>query len=189
MKSVFFIFTCLGLTFSDCKYEKAYPLELFEGKTSETEKNHAVKRITGGDFGDWYGYSIAEEYTEVSNTFGLAINTRENYEGVNVNRESLGFQFVPKKEGKYILPSGFIATNELSGYYGRIILDGDVIGASYYPIEGYDSWIEVTELDTVTNLCKGRFNVGFKIDGDYSDSPYPPEVYFENGSFEVTIQR
>lgn len=68
-------------------------------------------------------------------------------------------------------------------------LDVDISTADWLVDTSFsDNVFEITELDMVNRLVKGRFNVHMKIDTSRPDhGKYPASLYFHEGEFDLEI--
>ncbi len=127
--------------------------------------------------------------SQIKGYFGLLLQTFH----LNViNRETISFQYMPIKVGKYkVHPVHFpyyIIDTIAASHYGILIDDGDVAGDSYTVDDSVsDNEIEVTYIDTIAGIARGRFKVTFKVDKPKKESYLPDCVEFSEGSFDVTF--
>lgn len=123
------------------------------------------------------------------NYFILSMKT---YYQNTIDREILGFQHIPIKMGKYkldpmVFPTSIGDTIPVSHYW-FLIDDGDVVGDSYtLDDSASDNEIEVTYIDTIAGIARGRFKVTFKVDEPKKESYLPDCVELSEGSFDVTF--
>jgi len=135
----------------------------------------------------------ASTYCGISNSprrfFTVAMRTY--YQNI-VLREAMSFNFIPTNVGKYKIHPMIFPTNIedtiLTSHYWFLIDDGDVVGDSYTVDDSVsDNEIEVTYIDTIAGIARGRFKVTFKVDKPKKESYLPDCVEFSEGSFNVTF--
>ena len=128
-----------------------------------------------------------------ANTFGQIINNRLiltmiTYQDTisQEQRERLEFGIIQQQVGKYPLENDI---NRFSAYYSRWIDDGDVQDATWRvdPAEE-DNFIEIIEMDTVSRIVKGRFNVHFFMWEQGSFGLYSKKINFKDANFTVKYE-
>jgi hypothetical protein len=142
----------------------------------------AVKDISYAD-APWVGNGIAFLNKTTRNKFDIQLGT---FHSEGYNRDHICFLNIPLKKNKnIILTNPSINLGDLIPCYTRLADDGDVIGASYNLMVGFDNYVEVTQVDTLQNIAKGTFNLGFTIKEQYKGYNLPDTVFFRNGVFDV----
>ncbi len=177
------LFISYILVFTTCKKE---PVETFQPSSDTYGFMTAIKRA-GKSGAGWQSGGGAFYDKNYSGLFGVYGTTEDDFSQL---REELSIFQIPlqPEKGIYQIEEGKHQNNSLPvASYARLISDGDVLGAYYYVKKNSNSWIEVLEIDSSTNIVKGRFEVHFEIDAGYKASGFPDEVHFDDGYFEVEI--
>lgn len=107
-------------------------------------------------------------------------------------RESLIIGKIPKAKGTYSI----IKTSMNDTYSDKAIAsydisedDGDVAGDSYFVDEDANhNKVEVTYIDTIAGIVRGKFSVTFLIKEPKKNSQNSDCVQFTDGEFEATFQ-
>jgi len=103
------------------------------------------------------------------------------------SRENLNISYLPIDVGKYLLHKGTPNYGLPRAGYARKLSDGDVLGAYYRPDTDGESWVEITQIDTIAKTVSGKFDINFKIGDQYLDKGFPASVRFSNGVFDLKI--
>ncbi len=105
-------------------------------------------------------------------------------DSVNVYaRERLSFRNIPLAIGSNRLKND---TYLPFSSYSRWLSDGDVVNASWELDTEMDNILEVIQLDTISRIVTGKFNVHFKITTQGSFGfVHSERINFKNGSFNT----
>jgi len=162
---------------SEPKLEKTYPGLMDTG---------FLEGVRAGEY--WQSTAFAEYSIFDSTYVGFSCFT---YSTGADNRELLTLGEIPLKVGKYPIKGGNAISAGLDGFvgaqYGWAEDDGDVFGASYnHDDENSAGYLEVTYVDYVAKRILGTFDrMIFK--NRLPQSPYPKQVVFEKGKFDMKI--
>lgn len=178
-----FVFVVMLLA---CHKEPQRELEIFLSGAQTYGFMKATKQADGNS-AQWNASGAALRDDYIPGLLNLTSSTEDEYQQ---RRESLYIGQIPMQPGKYNIQEGSPSDSGFpeSGYY-RLISDGDVTGANYGVRGKNDNWVEIIEVDTVTKIVKGRFNVHYIISDKHKDSGFPEKVDFEGGYFEMEIIR
>jgi hypothetical protein len=133
----------------------------------------------------WESSGVAYIEPNLRSKFHLSFNT---YHVDGYNRGEVLLMGIPLKKGKNKVFKLNQSSDKARALYTRSADDGDVIGASYDLMTGFDNFIDVSKVDTTSNIAKGTFNLGFVINEAYKGNNYPDTVYFRDGIFDVKFR-
>ena len=172
------LLTLTLLAFLACKKESIpiyYPGDMPFGKMMGKKEGY-----------DWVASSYAQQQDNDPAYFGILASTC-TIEGFL--RETLGLNKIPMKTGSYKIsgPYNNIFDGFVGSSYGTSRDDGDVAEDNYIVDEtADDNYIEITYLDTIANLVKGKFTVTYVVTTEHAGNPNNPDkVKFSDGEFEV----
>ncbi|TAK50393.1 MAG: hypothetical protein EPO28_00435 [Saprospiraceae bacterium] len=186
MRKFIILISFIAIVISCKKEDTGFPIPIYQPGPMTYGKATAVKATE-----NWTASAYGQEEDWSEGTVSVIAQT---YSEEGFLREILSFQEVPKKIGKYNL-SKTISPNDglVLASYGNIIDDGDVLG-DYYNLDlnATDNFVEVTYIDTLERIIRGKFTATFVIDltGAYKekiDPANPDKVKFWNGMFDVKI--
>ena len=96
-------------------------------------------------------------------------------------REILGVGNIPLEVRNNILGNG---TNFPFSSYATAVADGDLINAEWELDLEQDNYFEVIQLDTISHIVKGKFDLNFKMTRQGSFGfVHSERINFKNGSF------
>lgn len=175
----FFLFY-LFMLLPSCKDE----VWIFEPGPMEYGKATAKKN---GE--EWTASAVSVKYDPpYENYFRVDYSTFE--QGLYL-RESILLGRIPTIIGKnkvYKLSQDNFTYDKVVSGYGLTIDDGDVAGDFYNLDESADdNEIEVTYIDTIAGIARGRFTVTFKIVPPIENPNAPECVKFSDGTFEAAF--
>ena len=130
----------------------------------------------------WEASGFARKHTENPQLIGIDFGTVSE-EGAL--REVLSTNDIPLAVGHYEVKYGIRDLND--GYVGgnASIHDADVIMALYSVNNDKKGFIEITDIDTISNVVSGNFELFYTKNG--GDSFYPSKLEIKDGEFEVEI--
>ncbi|MEY3240524.1 MAG: hypothetical protein RIR11_1962 [Bacteroidota bacterium] len=105
-------------------------------------------------------------------------------DSINIHaRERLSFRNIPISTGFNVVGNNL---SLLFGTYDRWLADGDVLNASWEVDTALDNTLEVTQLDTVSRLVSGNFNIHFKMTTQGSFGfVHSEQINFSSGYFSA----
>ena len=181
-KTLYFCFS-LVLFYSACKKDDV-PVNIFEPGSMEFGSAMAEKNGS-----HWLASAEALKEKNYKDYFSLSFATYNMYDE---KRESISFSKIPFSVGSY--PATTCVQNipdscmpgYVSSLYGRFSSDGDAVLAFYTINERKTNYLNITAIDTVTNIVKGDFEIHVKIEsGEQFLGPADPSnLDFTKGSFE-----
>jgi hypothetical protein len=178
---IYFLVILVGVLASCSKDKNAYEIPIFFEGDQDTGWGEAVR-----DGKAWKATAFARHHQDGSGYIGIDFNT---FTRDGELRESLALNEIPLKIGKYQIKGkvgetydGFVGSN-----YGLIESDGDVVGAVYAHDDASTGYVELTNVDTASNVVEGRFDKVVFIRYTPIESIYPETVVFKRGKFRMKI--
>jgi len=186
MRKFIILISFIAIAISCKKEDAGLPIPIYQPGPMTYGKATAVKATE-----NWTAsaYAILEDWSNGT----ISLNA-ETFSDDGFLRESLGFSEIPAEVGKYELGNFRPLDDGIPGVgYCNIIDDGDVLGDCYVvDLTATDNFVEVTYVDTLERIIRGKFTATFVIDltGAYKekiDPANPDKVKFWNGMFDVKI--
>jgi hypothetical protein len=178
---IYFLVILMGVLASCGKDKNAYEIPIYHEGDQGSGWGEAKRDGKG-----WKATAFARNHQDGSGYIGIDFNTFTTQGDI---RESLSFNEIPLKVGKYQIKGkvgdtydGLVGSN-----YGLSESDGDVIGAVYSHDDASTGYIELTNVDTASNVVEGMFDKAVFIRYTPIESIYPETVVFKNGKFRMKI--
>lgn len=182
MKTLIYFFLILAGVLASCSKDKnAYEIPIYYEGDQDTGWGEAVR-----DGKAWKATAFARDHQDGSGYIGIDFNTFTDQGDI---RESLSFNEIPLKVGRYQIKGkkgdtydGFVGST-----YGLRESDGDVIGAVYSHDDASTGYVELTNVDTISNEVEGTFDKVVLNRYTPIESIYPETVVFKRGRFKMRI--
>jgi len=181
MKNKIYLYlTCLLLGISCSKDD--VPVNIFEPGAMEFGSASAQKNGL-----QWQASAVAIKNKNDKDHFSIEFCT---YNIINEKRESVSFAKIPYRIANYTAvncsPVDSCPAGHVKSIYGRLSSDGDALLALYYINDEKNSYLNITAIDTITNIVRGDFKIHLEIDtGEEFLGPADPNnLDFTKGSFE-----
>ncbi|KQS32657.1 hypothetical protein [Dyadobacter sp. Leaf189] len=104
-------------------------------------------------------------------------------------RQQLNLMKIPKKAGmNKIIARSALHCDEKDPVYADLLVvmqDGDVVGDSYGPAEGFDNYLNIEMYNSKTGEIKGTFQITMIKTRDGGEPVLPDTLRFTNGRFHT----
>ena len=179
-----------------CKQDDRPDTELFLPASTKNGSMQADKTAVDHNTVAWTAGGFARRdsfyYEDVNGTIIPYVPPRISlgsytYDDFGQNREALHINYLPIGSGKYLLQRGLPDYGLPTAEYVRLVSDGDAIGAIYRTDIDKDNWVEITQIDTITKMVSGKFDIHLKIADNYLNTGFPVSIRFSNGVFNLKI--
>lgn len=176
MKNMFFKLLLFGfLAVSACKKDKDDNVVIFTPGEQVFGWAKGVKEGKAWEASGYWRY-----HTDDSTHVGIDFKT---YSEFGELREDIGLNEIPLSLGTYTIKGSIydLGDNFVGGSYGLLIDDGDVAGGIFFVDENEDNFITITEIDMLTNIIKGFFQLHF------IDESKNFKLEIKDGEFELRL--
>ena len=182
MKNRIYLYITFVLLSISCNKDDV-PVNIFEPGAMEFGSAMAEKNEV-----QWSASAKAGKEKNFKDYFTISLCT---FNAFDEKRESLFFTKIPFSTGSYPVKTclGIPDSCEMgfvSSAYSRLSSDGDAVLAAYFINDEKSNYLNITTIDTITNIVKGDFEIHLKIDtGEELLGPADPSnLDFTKGSFE-----
>ncbi|HNL08299.1 MAG TPA: hypothetical protein PKH93_12060, partial [Chitinophagales bacterium] len=100
--------------------------------------------------------------------------------------ERLNMMYLPLKKGRYAVTNKSMS-NIQAPYAGMSIVNYDIIIDDYYLDKDKESWVELTQVDTINNRVEGCFQIYLEIEAPKRGEQNADKLCFKRGRFSVDI--
>jgi hypothetical protein len=176
---MFFILSLLAIRCHKDQ-ESEYAIPIYTPGPQDTGWGNAKR-----DGQNWEATAFARRNQDGTNYIGIDLWT---FSEEGFIRETLSLNEIPLTPGKYTILGNIANTYDgfVGGFYSIAQDDGDVAGPPYDHDDSDIGTLELTMVDTVSNIVAGKFDrIVFK--NRKKNSFFPQKVVFENGNFEMKI--